>query len=330
MSSTSGQEASRRAEERIRRASAWHAYRETARMEYAFLYDNVRHLLAIGYNVGDNGVTRVTTICWPRKRAMQFRRNWRRGQLPQDSWFALGRAAHAPPAASRFCCRGAVRCSSTLMPLLVMPTYENTPARSDLPGGGAAADRIREPARRSLGHVGIRLQHTSTFISTTIRALACPDWGLQARTGGGLGHCALCLRARSDGSAEAASLNLQRLALQGGREDTAFTRRSTTRHRVGRAGNRAPWVAIVHDASQGMISSLCYDPGPVPCRNRFESDPAESRHHVVVAGANSKGYGALLAHTRSFRHSSISGGSGWPVPRARPPTGREAGVAADT
>ena len=46
-----------------------------------------------------------------------------------------------------------------LMPLLVMPTYANTPARPDL--GRGSVDRQIElgTARRALGHFGIRLQH---------------------------------------------------------------------------------------------------------------------------------------------------------------------------
>ena len=38
-----------------------------------------------------------------------------------------------------------------LMPLLVMPNYENTLLDQHLQGGGAPADRLRASARRALG-----------------------------------------------------------------------------------------------------------------------------------------------------------------------------------
>jgi len=61
-------------------------------MEYAFLYDNVRHLLAIGYNVGEHRRDpSYYDLLASEGAAMQFRPQLRRGILPQDSWFALGR-----------------------------------------------------------------------------------------------------------------------------------------------------------------------------------------------------------------------------------------------
>ena len=39
-----------------------------------------------------------------------------------------------------------------LMPLLVMPNYENTLARSHLQSGRAATNRVRQDARCAVGH----------------------------------------------------------------------------------------------------------------------------------------------------------------------------------
>ncbi|OIP32557.1 MAG: cyclic beta 1-2 glucan synthetase [Deltaproteobacteria bacterium CG2_30_66_27] len=98
---------------------------EFARPEYDFLYDKGRHLLTIGYNVSerrrDSGyydlLASEARLCTFVAIAQ--------GQLPQESWFALGRlltAAGGEPillswSGSMF---------EYLMPLLVMPTYENT------------------------------------------------------------------------------------------------------------------------------------------------------------------------------------------------------------
>jgi cyclic beta-1,2-glucan synthetase len=119
-------EANRRARERISAIDRLALQcEELARVEYDFLYDKGRHLLAIGYNVGerrrDSGyydlLASEARLCTFVAIAQ--------GQLPQESWFALGRlltAAGGEPillswSGSMF---------EYLMPLLVMPTYENT------------------------------------------------------------------------------------------------------------------------------------------------------------------------------------------------------------
>ncbi|MGA6993864.1 MAG: glucoamylase family protein [Candidatus Deferrimicrobiaceae bacterium] len=98
---------------------------ELARVEYDFLYDKGRHLLAIGYNVGerrqDSGfydlLASEARLCTFVAIAQ--------GQLPQESWFALGRlltATGGEPVLLSW--SGSM--FEYLMPLLVMPTYENT------------------------------------------------------------------------------------------------------------------------------------------------------------------------------------------------------------
>ena len=120
------QQASKRAQERIfainelaRQAG------EMAYMEYDLLYDKARHLLAIGYNVDerrrDNSyydllASEARLACFV---AIAQR------QLPQESWFALGRtltAVGGDPVL--FSWSGSM--FEYLMPLLVMPSYENT------------------------------------------------------------------------------------------------------------------------------------------------------------------------------------------------------------
>ena len=98
---------------------------ELARTEYDFLYDKGRHLLTIGYNVNerrrDSG---YYDLLASEARLCTFV-TIAQGQLPQEAWFALGRlltAAGGDPillswSGSMF---------EYLMPLLVMPTYENT------------------------------------------------------------------------------------------------------------------------------------------------------------------------------------------------------------
>ena len=94
-------------------------------MEYDFLYDKARHLLAIGYNVGEHRRdASYYDLLASEARAASFVAI-AQGQLPQESWFALGRlltTAGGEPALLSW--SGSM--FEYLMPLLVMPTYENT------------------------------------------------------------------------------------------------------------------------------------------------------------------------------------------------------------
>ncbi|HEU4441621.1 MAG TPA: glycosyltransferase family 2 protein, partial [Burkholderiales bacterium] len=98
---------------------------QLARMEYGFLIDKPRQLFAIGYNVGE---MRRDASCYDllasEARASTFVAI-AQGQLPQESWFALGRlltTAGGEPALLSW--SGSM--FEYLMPHLVMPAYENT------------------------------------------------------------------------------------------------------------------------------------------------------------------------------------------------------------
>ncbi len=151
--------ASQRARERIaaveglaRQASHF------ASMEYDFLFDKGCHLLAIGYNVGERRRdSSYYDLLASEARLCSFVAI-AQGQLPQENWFALGRlltTAGGGPVLISW--SGSM--FEYLMPLLVMPTYEQHAARPDLQGGGGEADRVWKAARRPVGHFGIRLQH---------------------------------------------------------------------------------------------------------------------------------------------------------------------------
>jgi hypothetical protein len=94
-------------------------------VEYDFLYDKARNLLAIGYNVTERRRdASYYDLLASEARLCSFVAI-AQGQIPQENWFALGRlltTAGGEPillswSGSMF---------EYLMPLLVMPTYENT------------------------------------------------------------------------------------------------------------------------------------------------------------------------------------------------------------
>ena len=106
--------------ERLARRSS-----EFARPEYDFLFDKERHLLSIGYNVGERRRdASYYDLLASEARLCSFVAI-AQGQLPQESWFALGRlltSIDGEPVLLSW--SGSM--FEYLMPLLVMPTYEHT------------------------------------------------------------------------------------------------------------------------------------------------------------------------------------------------------------
>ena len=98
---------------------------EFTHIEYEFLYDKGRHLLSVGYNVDERRKdSSYYDLLASEARFTSFV-GIAQGQIPQDSWFALGRlitSTGGDPVLLSW--SGSM--FEYLMPLLVMPTYENT------------------------------------------------------------------------------------------------------------------------------------------------------------------------------------------------------------
>ena len=96
-----------------------------AQSEYDFLFDQTRHLLAIGYHVDPpRRDDSYYDLLASEARLCNFIAI-AQGQLPQESWFALGRllaGAGGEPVLISW--SGSM--FEYLMPLLIMPTYDNT------------------------------------------------------------------------------------------------------------------------------------------------------------------------------------------------------------
>jgi cyclic beta-1,2-glucan synthetase len=98
---------------------------EFARMEYGFLYDKTRHLQTVGYNVEDRRRDSSYYDLLASEARLSSFIAIAQDQAPQESWFALGRlltTIDGEPILLSW--NGSM--FEYLMPLLVMPTYENT------------------------------------------------------------------------------------------------------------------------------------------------------------------------------------------------------------
>ena len=96
-----------------------------AAMDFTYLFDPSRNLFSIGYNVTDRRLDNSFYDLLASEARLCSYVAIALGQVPQDHWFALGRllvAAHGSPILASW--SGSM--FEYLMPLLVMPSYDNT------------------------------------------------------------------------------------------------------------------------------------------------------------------------------------------------------------
>jgi cellobiose phosphorylase len=98
---------------------------ELGDIDYTFLYDEDRRLLAIGYNVGEHRRDASFYDLLASEARLASFVAIAQGKLPQDHWFSLGRLlTNAGGRAALVSWSGSM--FEYLMPLLVMPTYNRT------------------------------------------------------------------------------------------------------------------------------------------------------------------------------------------------------------
>lgn len=98
---------------------------ELSAYEYDFLYDHTQHYLAIGYNVEDRRRDAGYYDLLGSEARLGVFVAISQGKIPQESWFALGRqVTHSGKDPVLISWSGSM--FEYLMPMLVMPTYENS------------------------------------------------------------------------------------------------------------------------------------------------------------------------------------------------------------
>jgi cyclic beta-1,2-glucan synthetase len=98
---------------------------DLAQVEYGFLFDRTKHLLAIGYNVTEERLDSGYYDLLASESRLSSFVGIALGQLPKENWFSLGRLltrAGGQPVLLSW--SGSM--FEYLMPMLVMPTYPNT------------------------------------------------------------------------------------------------------------------------------------------------------------------------------------------------------------
>ncbi|HXE38026.1 MAG TPA: glucoamylase family protein [Azonexus sp.] len=185
-----------------------------ADMEYGFLFDKGRQLLTIGYNVTERRTdTSYYDLLASEARLCSFVAI-AQGQLPQESWFSLGRlltGTGGEPALLSW--SGSM--FEYLMPMLVMPSYDNT--LLDQTCKAAVARQIEYGNQRSVPW-GISESGYNTVdghLNYQYRAFGVPGLGLKRGLAEDLVVAPYASALALMVAPEAACQNLQRLAGEG-------------------------------------------------------------------------------------------------------------------
>ena len=246
---------------------------EFAGMEYDFLFDAGRHLLAIGYNVGERRRdSSYYDLLASEARLCTFVAI-AQGHLPQESWFALGRLLTTAGGESML-----VSWSGSmfeyLMPLLVMPTYDNT--LLDQTCKAAVQGQIEYGRKRSvpwgISESGYNI--IDARLSYQYRAFGVPGLGLKRGLAEDLVIAPYASALALMVAPEAACVNLQRLAAEGIAGRYCFYEAvDYTPSRLPRGQSSAIVRSFMaHHAGMSLLS-LAYLILDRPMQKRFESDP---------------------------------------------------------
>ena len=246
---------------------------ELARMEYDFLYDKPRRLLAIGYNVDElRRDASYYDLLASEARLCNFVAI-AQGLLPQESWFALGRqltTAGGEPillswSGSMF---------EYLMPLLVMPTFDNT--LIDQTYKAAVQRQIDYGRQRGVpwGMSESGYNTVDVHLNYQYRVFGVPGLGLKRGLAADLVVAPYASMLALMVAPEAACLNLQRLAAAGLEGKFGFYEAIDYTASRQRRGESSALVRSFMAHHQGMIFlSLAYLLLNRPMQRRFESDP---------------------------------------------------------
>jgi cellobiose phosphorylase len=286
---------------------------ELASMEYDFLYDKTRHLLAIGYNVGEH---RQDPSCYDLLASEARLSSFvaiAQGQLPQESWFALGRPLIST-GGEPILLSWSGSMFEYLMPLLVMPTYENT----------LLDQTCRAAVRRQIAYGNQRgvawgisesgYNMVDVRLNYQYRAFGVPGLGLKRGLAEDLVIAPYASVLALMVAPEEACLNLQRLAAEGLEGKYGFYEAvDYTPSRLPR-GQSSAVVRSFMTHHQGMnLLSLAYLILDRPMQKRFESDPRFQATALLLQERIPKAT-TFYFHTTALSHiRAIAGGPGMPV-----------------
>ncbi len=244
-----------------------------AQVEYDFLYDPTRHLLSVGYYVEERKLDSSFYDLLASEARLCYFTAIAQGQLPQESWFALGRLLTAI-GGKQILLSWSGSMFEYLMPLIVMPTYENTLLEQTCL---AAVERQIEYGKHHGVAWGISESGYNTIdagLSYQYRAFGVPGLGLKRGLTEDLVIAPYASVLALMVAPDQACLNLQRLEAEGlmGKyglyEAVDYT---PSRQQHGKS-NTVLRSFLAHHQGMSFLS-LAYLLLDRPMQKRFKSDP---------------------------------------------------------
>ncbi|MDE1948490.1 MAG: cyclic beta 1-2 glucan synthetase, partial [Burkholderiales bacterium] len=244
-----------------------------AEMDFGFLFDPTRDLLAIGYNVDDRRLDAGRYDLLASEVRLASFVAIAMGQIPQASWFALGRQLATLE-------RKTVLLSWTgsmfeyLMPMLVMPSYENTLLDETMRGAVERQQRYGRQRGVPWGISESGYNATDAQLNYQYRAFGVPGLGLKRGLAADLVVAPYATVMALMVDPQAAAENLQRLTQEG--LAGAFGYHEAIDYTPSRLprGEKSAVVRsyMVHHQGMGLLA-LAYLLLERPMQRRFESDP---------------------------------------------------------
>ena len=277
---------------------------ELSDLEYDFLFDDERHLLAIGYNVAERRRDATHYDLLASEARFSVFVGISQQKLPQESWFALGRlltnSAGAPTLMSW---SGSM--FEYLMPLLVMPTYEHTLLDQSY---RAAVERQIDYGRQRGVPWGLSESGYNTFdaaLNYQYRAFGVPGLGLARGLADELVIAPYASALALMVDPEAACRNLQQLASEGAVGDYGFYEAVDYAPARLPRGQPSALVRSFMAHHQGMtLLSLAYRLLGRPMQKRLEALPEFQATLLLLQERIPK------ARTPYLHHATISGSRG--------------------
>lgn len=244
-----------------------------AAVDYDFLYDKARHLLTVGYNVEQRRCDTGNYDLLASEARLSSFVAIAQGALPQESWFALGRLL-TTTGGDPILLSWSGSMFEYLMPMLVMPSYENT--LLDQTCLAAVKRQIAYGKQRGVpwGISESGYNTVDTSLNYQYRAFGVPGLGLKRGLAEDLVIAPYASALALMVMPEAACQNLQRLAADG------FEGKYGMYEAIDYTSSRLPrgqTNAIIRSFMahhQGMtLLSLAYLLLDRPMQKRFASDP---------------------------------------------------------
>ena len=282
---------------------------ELSHMEYDFLFDKASHLLAIGYNLSEHRRDSSYYDLLASEARLTSFVAIAQGQLPQESWFALGRLLTSG-GGEPILLSWSGSMFEYLMPLLVMPTYEHT--LLDQTCKAAVVRQIEYGKKRGVPW-GISESGYNTIdvhLNYQYRAFGVPGLGLKRGLAEDLviAPYATALALMID--PEEACLNLQRLAAEGFEGKYGFYEAiDYTPSRLPRGHSDAvvrSFMAHHEGMSFLSLASVLLDR---PMQKRFESNPLFQATMLLLQERIPKAT-AFYSHTAEPSESHVASDSG--------------------